>query len=643
MATPRADGDDQPVRVIGRYELVSATAQGALGELWKARIVSGPEQGRIVAIRRIPRTAALDRTAVERLTNAGFAAMEVRHPKIAAVLDVVVADSEIALVSEYIEGALLQALLRPPQGKRATVSPDVALRIVLDVLESVEAARVQWKDLFPSLDTEEDRLLAAAVHGGLMPDSVFLASFGEAMLLDAGLAGIAMTMHPILDHADVIAYRAPEQLEPGGPADERADVFTAGLLVWELLAARPLFAPAILARPAATDQAVKTKAFSDAMQISTVRRKVLTASIQRLDSLPLLKGRVSRELADVVARCLERDPGHRFQSVREVIERMSDLGPKAVAGYDAVSRLLHSIGAAPANEDAPAEFSSSRTTSNRPTVPPEKAGQLDSSPPNTRRNPNAGAAAAGTDVTPPNRSKIQTVPGEDADVSLSAADIQSIPPSSDAESSPPSMDVESLPAPSDGSGLAPTPLASEPATAGDGTSVPAPLVALPTLGIGAPVAAELASATELLARVDETSSAPVVRAVGDDGGLDLSSTIATPHGNERNRKLVVGVVAGAGLLALVGLIRVVTSGHSSDAEPPSASAASSVAPPAVMSAPAEVPGPIESAAEPEGTAATAPPEAPTSSPSPPPAPATPASPLKRQPPAKKKPFRPSAI
>src|SRR6185503_5905316 len=139
MATPRADGNDQPARVIGRYGLVSEIAPGALGELWKARIVSGPEQGRIVSIRRVPRTGGFDARAVERLTNAGFAAMEVRHPKIGAVLDVVVADSEIALVSEHMGGALLTTLLRPPSGKRPNVSTDVALRIVLDVLEAVDA------------------------------------------------------------------------------------------------------------------------------------------------------------------------------------------------------------------------------------------------------------------------------------------------------------------------------------------------------------------------------------------------------------------------------------------------------------------------------------------------------------------------
>src|SRR5262249_42763797 len=149
-------------------------APGTLGELWKARIVSGPEQGRTVSIRRVPRPSTLDSQAVERLTNVGFAAMEVRHPKIGAVLDVVVGDSEIAFVSEHIGGALLTMLLHPPSGKRPNVSTEVALRIVLDILEAMAAVNSQWRDLFPSAEAEDDRIARAAAHGGLLPDSVLL-------------------------------------------------------------------------------------------------------------------------------------------------------------------------------------------------------------------------------------------------------------------------------------------------------------------------------------------------------------------------------------------------------------------------------------------------------------------------------------
>src|SRR5438477_380252 len=146
MAT-RDTVDAEASRLVGRYELLAPVVSGALGELWQARIASGPEEGRVVDIRRISRAVGLEKRDVERLTNAAFAAMELRNPRIAAVLDVV-----------------------------------------------------------------------------------------------------ALTVPAMLARPDVIAYRAPEQLEPGRAIDERADVFAVGILLWEMIAGRTLFGPAALPR-----------------------------------------------------------------------------------------------------------------------------------------------------------------------------------------------------------------------------------------------------------------------------------------------------------------------------------------------------------------------------------------------------------
>lgn len=661
MATPRADGKDQPARVIGRYEFVSEIAPGALGELWKARIVSGPEQGRIVSIRRVPRTGGFDSRAVERLTNAGFGAMEVRHPKIGAVLDVVVSDSEIALVSEHMGGALLSTLLRP-SGKRPNVSTDVALRIILDVLEAVNAVHAQWRDLFPSAESEDDRILAAAAHGGLVPDSVLLASFGEAMLLDAGLAGVAMTMPPIVEHADVIAYRAPEQLEGTGVADERSDVFTAGVMLWELLAARPLFAPAVMPRPAASGPAAKTKAFSDAMQVSTVKRKVLTATIQRLDSLPLLRGKVSKPFSDLVAKCLERDPAKRYQSVSELIEAIHALGPRTVAGYDGVSKLLASVGATAPVEETPIEPGSGRT-SNRPTVPPEKGANKDSSPPDTKRTPAAMAETARSlDVTPEQRAKVETLSEEDrrtapvdsVDEALSAADIQSIPPAGDVESIPSAADVESMPPsveslPPSGDSRATSP---GPSSAGMSVDTSSFVSSTPATG-RSPIErgpAPFAPALELPeiasgARGEETTSAPVVRPLS---GADLSSTLISTGSNRAgSKKVVIGAAAAAGLIVIIVLIRAATSGGSTEAAKLSASATTTAAPPALEApAPSAAVEPVASAETPEQAPGEVSPP-PTSAPGTAQPAALQSAQKRAQPlpllPAKKKPYRPSGI
>jgi hypothetical protein len=399
------------------------------------------------------------------------------------------------------------------------------------------------------------------------------------------------------------------------------------------------------------------------MQVSTVRRKVLSSPIQRLDALPLLKGRVTKAYADIVARCLERDPAKRVQTVREVIDQFTDLGPKAVAGYDAVSRLLSSVGAVPPSDETPVEPRSGRSTSNRPTLPPDKSNK-DSVPPDTRRKAvdseattgrHPAVAALRAKVETPQESQSAT-PVEDLDLALTAADIQSIPPAAPTESILPlSTDIESLPPSGEPRARASLGTASVDMSSSDVESLP-PSDSARTDGsadrILMPFASALApplGAPSL--PVEETTSAPVVRAVESDEGPGLASTMSSRSGSAKNRKIVLGVVAAAAVLALVGLLRVAMSGRASN-EPPSASAASSAAPsPPVETALPEVVA-VEASAEPvEQTvpAATAAPSrarAPTSAP-PPPAPAgTQEGPAakRQQPPApKKKPFRPSGI
>lgn len=312
------DGAASVADRAGRYEYVERTAEGTFGSVWKARVTSGAEVGRVVAIRRIARQG-LNAAQVERLTSAGFSAMEVRHPKIAAVLDVVVGESEIAVVSELVEGVRLRDLLHSTAGKGSNCPPEAALKMAVDLLEAVRGAKAEWQEIFPEDGTEEELLLRRCVHGGLLPDTVLVANFGETMLTDLGLTGTAMTMPLLSDRLEVVAYRAPEEHE--GNTDERSDIFRIGVFLYELITNKALYAPPSLARPTSSGLA-------DATQIAALRKRVATMAVPRLDTLPRWKGTAVKPLADVLARALERDPNKRFQSLDEMIGAILKLGSR---------------------------------------------------------------------------------------------------------------------------------------------------------------------------------------------------------------------------------------------------------------------------------------------------------------------------
>ncbi|HVW27666.1 MAG TPA: hypothetical protein VHC69_20010 [Polyangiaceae bacterium] len=660
-------------RLVGRYELLVPVVSGALGELWQARIASGPEQGRIVHVRRLPRSVGLEKREVERFTNAGFAAMELRHPRIAAVLDVVVGPTEIAIVSEHIAGAVLQAIVSPKRAKRGSVTPGVASRVILDLLEAIDALREPWAEIFSSSSTE-DRLLRTSLHGGLLPDGVLVASFGEAMLLEAGLAGVALTLPAILDQPDVIAYRAPEQLEPGRSIDERADVFTAGILLWEMISGRSLFAPAVLPRPAATSASASPRA--DPIAVSGARRRVLSHPIPRLDALPLSRGKVPKDLADWVARCLERDPGRRFGGVRDAIRSLSSLGGEAMASHDAVVAFVKSLGlpepAAPDTEQSPGP------SSNRPTVPPVE--QADTTRDfGEKAQAQAAQMLAVRDSIPPSTDVESIPPSTDVESIPPSTDVESIPPSTDVESIPPSTDVESvrvseslphaaaaaLPAvrfatvPDAEAVTLPPLMAAEASrleligaegsiTLVSGEPTPRASGAAATNQVDGSVADQhLPPQPEEVVR-EVNTSAPVAWPVGDSKapapGLDGAGRSAR---RDRSRRIVLAVVAAAVVLVIVAVLRAAfsTASHAAGAPGPTTQPVASDAPPlpATAAAPPSLlsaePPPSLPSAEPPAQASAAPP---TSVPTVASA-ARPENSVRKPVFTKKRPYRPSGI
>ncbi|HEX4334868.1 MAG TPA: protein kinase [Polyangiaceae bacterium] len=666
-------------KLVGRYELLSPVLSGALGELWQARIASGPEEGRFVDIRRIPRSDGLEMRDVERLTNAGFAAMELRHPRVAAVLDVVVGAAEIAIVSEHIAGALLQCLVRPEPGKRVSVPIGVAARVSLDLLEAIDAVRAPWGELFPSVDDAEDVLLKSCVHGGLLPDGLLVASFGETMLLEAGLAGVALTIPTILDHPDVIAYRAPEQLEPGRTIDERADVFTVGVLLWEMITGRSLFGPSVLPRPMAPAPGGKSGGRADPVQVSAARRKVLSQPIPRLDALPLLKGKVPKELADCVARCLERDPSLRFQTVRDAIRTLSVLDGESLSRHDRVGALIVSLGIAESRE--PKTEESEGPTSDRPTSPPvEETPLAPLNPANegvTRsvvsarrslREPDTEKSPEGAtrDLGPAAASHAAKVLADAESVAANADFDSFAPPAADApvgvpaETIPPSSaDLDTLPP------LAAVEIARAQivgtegsVTLMSGVAPPEPVATIRDVARAFPAPEGTAGPSRSEPVVEEETSAPVVRAL-DSASSEHSSAGDAPVEDpvfsgrrDGTRKVVVYVMAGAALLVVIAALRFVFSSQGSDAAAPSMSSAvvATTAVTSVTATPAETttePPPLDSAAAAtNGAGATATARAAdVASPTSTPTVATPGSPdvTGHKPSGKKRPYRPSGI
>jgi serine/threonine protein kinase len=314
--------------------MIAQISTSAWGPLWVARAATGAEEGRIVSVRRLGKRPPLDPLLLRKIANTAFAAMEVRGAEIAAVLDVVVTGTEIGVVNEYVEGELLRSLQRRLGLGNKPIDVPIALRLVLDVTRAAIAARDAWRAA-----TVTDPSLKSAIHGSITPDSILVATYGEPVLFDIGVAGLALSRSEIADHAELVPYRAPEQLVTS-VADERSDVFTLGILLWELLSNRPLFgSPRWLRASSPAEQGGP----SAADEVARARHRVLEMPVPRLDAVVRAGAPIERDLAKIVARALERNPNERHRTLDALLEELLALGKARFATTNDVSDVVTTI------------------------------------------------------------------------------------------------------------------------------------------------------------------------------------------------------------------------------------------------------------------------------------------------------------
>lgn len=209
---------------IGRYEVIRVLGRGAMGVVFEAH---DPRLARRVAIKTIRAenlSAEQSRTYEARFDTEARSVARLTHPNIVSVYDSGQIDAMSYLVMEYVPGVNLKDCLRA--GVR--FSPWGAVRIVQDVLAALGHAH-------------EQRI----IHRDIKPENILLDDSGRVKLTDFG---IAKMLDSEVDNGTQLSggsigtprYMSPEQVR-GGALDERSDLFSVGVLLYELLTGKPPF------------------------------------------------------------------------------------------------------------------------------------------------------------------------------------------------------------------------------------------------------------------------------------------------------------------------------------------------------------------------------------------------------------------
>ena len=291
---------------LGPYEVVDQLGAGGMGEVFRAR---DSRLHRDVAIKILPEAVGSDPDRLARFEREARAVAALSHPGILAIHDFGTHGSVTDAVTELLDGSTLRARLAA-----GPIPPRKAIDLGAQIASAVGAAHDK-----------------GIVHRDIKPENLFVTQDGRVKVLDFGLARAAGSPVSAASGATVtnlhtdpgivlgtVGYMSPEQVR-AQPADHRSDIFSIGVVLYEMLTGR---------RP-----------FGGASAVETMN------AILKEDPAPLvLADGVAPALRQIVEHSLEKEPAERFQSARDLAFALQQLSPAsspsgATAAIDSPTRL----------------------------------------------------------------------------------------------------------------------------------------------------------------------------------------------------------------------------------------------------------------------------------------------------------------
>src|SRR5712691_3810713 len=266
---------------LGRYEIRSKLGEGGMGEVYLAE---DTQLGRRVAIKLLPPETISDEHARKRLVREARAAATLDHPHICSVYEVGEANGRSFIAMQYIEGETLDLKL-----KQKPLELKDSLTIASQVADALAEAHTH-----------------GIIHRDVKPANIIITARGQAKVMDFGLAKVMQHSEVVASEAETevplstpgavigtLPYMSPEQVR-GETLDGRSDIFSFGVVLYEMLSGR---------QPFASESAAAT--------ISAILNEEPPTLLRYAPDL-------AEELQRIARKCLEKDRERRYQTMRDV-------------------------------------------------------------------------------------------------------------------------------------------------------------------------------------------------------------------------------------------------------------------------------------------------------------------------------------
>jgi len=276
----------QPGTLLGgRYEILELLGEGGMGAVYKARDTA---VDRVIALKLIRPDLAGNPAILQRFKQELVLSRQVTHRNVVRIYDLGEADGLQFITMEYVEGQDLRSMLRK-QGKFPAAE---AIAITEQIIAGLQATHAE-----------------GVIHRDLKPGNIMRDPQGRIVVMDFGLArtegGDGMTQTGMM--VGTMEYMSPEQAQ-AQPVDLRSDLYTVGLIFYELLSGNTPFK-------------------ADSALASLLKR-----TQERATPVSDVERSVPRPLSAIVAKCLERDPAERYQNAQQILDDLASFQGRAPSG-----------------------------------------------------------------------------------------------------------------------------------------------------------------------------------------------------------------------------------------------------------------------------------------------------------------------
>jgi eukaryotic-like serine/threonine-protein kinase len=273
--------------IIGKYHLIAQLGQGGMATVHLASAQGPVGFHKLIVVKVLRHDLTVDnRELCQMFLDEARLAARMQHPNVVQTLEAGEDDGRVYLVMEYLEGQPLNLLLRRAKQKPGLWSLHVHIRVLAEALRGLHYAH-ELRDY--------DGTPLGVVHRDVSPHNVFVTYDGQIKLVDFGVAKIAaseqQTQAGVLKGK--IGYMAPEQVE-GARFDRRADIFAAGVMLYEALCGERLW---------------------QGLPDATIFRHLLEGKIPDIYTAA---PKAPRRLRDACAKALAVNPGARFRTAAEM-------------------------------------------------------------------------------------------------------------------------------------------------------------------------------------------------------------------------------------------------------------------------------------------------------------------------------------